>query len=302
MPRIFGNRFGNVSRADGYLDDKKSVYNRFDQYFSLRRFGWFSKVVASGGTEITTDTHKYHVFLSPGTLTVTTGGRVDYLVVGRGGDGGSIGNRSNGSGGGGGGVNVGSNYIINSPQSIVVASSPGQSSFGSISAGRGSNALVLPFSGQGGPSGSPNPYEGGTTSPSTNYRGGGGGGSGGSGGNATPTSGGTGGNGIAVPWASAPIISPAIPAPIQPSWIPAVGYLGYYGGGGGGSTLTPSPTGSSIPGGLGGGGSGAVYLSPPLSPITQSINGIEYTGGGAGGGGSPTKIGGSGIVIIRYAI
>lgn len=298
MPRIFGNRFGNVSQADGHLDDKKSVYNRFDQYFSTRRTGWFSKVVASGGTEITDGSYKYHVFLSPGTLTVTTGGRVDYLVVGNGGDGMIA---TPGGGGGGGGVSTGTNYQISSPQSVTVGGPTG-SVFGTITAGNGQSASSP--SGSGGASGTPNPRSGGTAV-SPLGQGGGGGGAGSAGSNATPTSGGPGGNGVAVPWASAPVISPAIPAPINPSWIPAVGTLGYYGGGGGGSGAVPTTpyVAAGGSGGLGGGGRGSTVDPSPFTTIEPNTDGVTYTGGGGGGGsGGGTGLGGTGIVIIRYAI
>jgi hypothetical protein len=289
MPKIFGNRFGTASQADGYLSDKKSVYNLFDQYFSSRRGGWFSKVTASGGTEITTDEHKYHVFLSPGTLTVTVGGRIDYMIVGGGGNGGvTPPSLSGAAAGGGGGVNVGYNYLVLTSQPIVVGSAVNGSSFAGLPASAGSPVVSASFlfPSIGGPSGSPNPFTGGFSTgpaPTNPTAGGGGGGAGGAaGGVPGPTVGGAGGIGKAVPWAAAPIISPAIPAPIQPLWIPAVGSVGYYGGGGGGYGSTTNGT-----GGAGGGGSGS--------------NGVTNTGGGGGGGGA-NRTGGSGIVIVRYRI
>lgn len=309
MPKIFGNRFGNVSQADGYLDDKKSVYNLFDQYFSTRRGGWFSKVTASGGTEITTDDYKYHVFLSPGTLTVTVGGRVDYLVVGSGGDGGSGSSYISG-GGGGGGVNSGTNYIINSPLPISVGVSPNvpgskTSSFGPLTATSGTDPFdFFFFTPTAGESGGPNPYSGGSSPPSV--RGAGGGGGAGQAGTPAPPSnlGGIGGNGKYINWISAPIIAPAIPSPVRSSWISAVAN-GYFGGGGGGVKEPTSPGNSGNSGGLGGGGSGAVYrFTPPNTDTLEidSTNGVDYTGGGGGGGGPESKLGASGIVIIRYRI
>lgn len=298
MPKIFGNRFGNVSQADGYLDDKKSVYNLFDQYFSTRRVGWFSKVTASGGTEITTDDYKYHVFLSPGTLTVTVGGRVDYLVVGNGGNGRGA---TPGGGGGAGGLRTGTNYSINSPQTVTVGGPTG-SAFGLLTASNGTSATSP--NGSGGDSGSPTTFPGGTGSPSGG--GGGGGGSSAAGANAVTVTGGKGGDGIAVPWANAPTISPAIPAPVQPTWIPAVGPLGYYAGGGGGSGRDPSPpyVAAGGAGGLGGGGRGSTVDPSPFTTIEPSTGGVTYTGSGGGGGsGAPGNIsGGTGIVIIRYRI
>ena len=93
-----------------------------------------------------------------------------------------------------------------------------------------------------------------------------------------------GGAGSPIPAFAAPLISPEIPGPAQPTWIPAVGPTGYYAGGGAGG----SPNGGQT-GGVGGGGG-------PGSP------GVNFTGGGAGGdpNGGAGSVGGSGIVIIRY--
>jgi len=67
-------------------------------------------ITGSGGGEITTPTHVYHVFTSPGTFTMTGAeGQVEYLVVGGGGHGGPGSNWPDqlGGGGGGGGVRQG---------------------------------------------------------------------------------------------------------------------------------------------------------------------------------------------------
>jgi len=108
-----------------------------------------------------------------------------------------------------------------------------------------------------------------------------GGSAGGNGGTGQP-----GGAGSPVPAFAAPLISPGIPGPAQPTWIPAVGPTGLYAGGGAGG----SPVGSQT-GGAGGGGG-------PASP------GVNFTGGGAGGaaGVGAGYAGGSGIVIIRYPV
>jgi hypothetical protein len=92
--------------------------------------------------------------------------------------------------------------------------------------------------------------------------GGSGGGSGGAGGGADSP-------GAAAPFSNfpGPVISPAIPAPVRPSWTPFVGPTGLFGQGG------PTPGAIDFTG-TGGG------ISPP-SP-------------------APTRTGASGIVIIRY--
>jgi hypothetical protein len=66
-------------------------------------------IEASGGTESETPTHKYHVFGSPGTFTMTgQQGQIEYLVIGGGGGGGAGGQwMSLGGGGGAGGLRTG---------------------------------------------------------------------------------------------------------------------------------------------------------------------------------------------------
>jgi len=101
-----------------------------------------------------------------------------------------------------------------------------------------------------------------------------------------------GGDGGPISQFPAPLIAPAIPAPVQPFWTPAVGPTGLFaGGGGGGRAPGPSP-GSFSPGGLGGGGNGGKF------PGNTGGAGVDFTGSGGGGGygGAP---GGNGIVIVR---
>ena len=105
----------------------------------------------------------------------------------------------------------------------------------------------------------------------------------------------SGGSGQAFPAFPAPVLAPAIPAPVRPSWTPAVGPTGLFGGGGGGAGNTPGP----YAGGPGGGGAGTSAEGAPGTP------GVNYTGGGGGAvysAGSPTTAGdgGDGICIIRY--
>jgi hypothetical protein len=66
-----------------------------------------ASVEASGGSEITTPTHKYHVFASPGTLTLTNSGEIEYLVIAGGGAGGRGTSGRSGGGGGAGGIRNG---------------------------------------------------------------------------------------------------------------------------------------------------------------------------------------------------
>jgi hypothetical protein len=136
-------------------------------------------------------------------------------------------------------------------------------------------------------------------------KGAGGGGAGSAGSPAAGQAGnGPGGAGQPFPAFAAPLISPEIPVPVQPLWIPAVGPTGLYGGGGGGGGRNETDPNGGI-GGPGGGGNG--------SPSPVNINGcgtpgIKYTGGGGGSGSYtgcgnvPAASGGDGIVIIRYQI
>src|SRR5471032_1797665 len=72
-----------------------------------------SPVVASGGTETTTNGFKMHTFTSSGTLSVSSGGPVEVLVVG----GGGAGCRG---GGGAGGVRYVAATNVTSGSSITV--------------------------------------------------------------------------------------------------------------------------------------------------------------------------------------
>lgn len=251
-----------------------------------------NNVVATGGTESTYTsggvTYKVHQFTTVGTsqFTVTTGGAVDYLVVGGGGGGGNCNGGSFwGTGGGGaGGMITGSATLTTQNYTIIIGnggasnSNGGNSSFGSIATavggGAGGNASGLinrigAVGGSGGGGGGYSSAGGAGTSgqgnnggiaPSGDY-GGGGGGAGFAGGIVSLRYGGDG---------------------LQ-SMITGVNTY-YAGGGGGGYGVGGN-------GGLGGGG----------AANQAGTNGL---GGGGGGGdfGSAGKSGGSGIVVIRYPI
>ena len=99
----------------------------------------------------------------------------------------------------------------------------------------------------------------------------------------------------------APVLAPAIPAPVRSDWTTAVGPTGLFGGGGS-STYSNSYGPGSTARSPGGGGGG--YWNATPDPIA---NGVANTGGGGGSRGpSPVSIpsgaGGSGILIIRYAL
>ena len=103
----------------------------------------FDQVIATGGTVTTIGEYRYHTFTSSGTLSVSDGGAVDYLVVA--GGGGVL--NGNGGGGGAGGMLNGSQILSSGSYSITVgsagsASNGGNSVFNgitSVGGGKGSN-------------------------------------------------------------------------------------------------------------------------------------------------------------------
>ena len=112
---------------------------------------------------------------------------------------------------------------------------------------------------------------------------GGGGGGAGGGGGPSHTDGRPGGVGQPFSNFPAPVIEPAIPAPVRPAWTPTVGPTGIFAGGGTGAKGPSTRT-------AGGGGGGE-----------SNLNAIQFTGGGGGGNNGGTGgNGGKGIVLIRY--
>ena len=116
---------------------------------------------------------------------------------------------------------------------------------------------------------------------------GGGGGGAGAAGSAYPDS--SGGDGRPFSNFPAPVLAPAIPAPVRPTWSPAVGPTGLFGGGGAAYNAS-----SSVPDAPGGGG-GYYYPTP-----AGDHNGVDYTGGGGAGPNPGPGAGGHGIVIVYY--
>ena len=266
-------------------------------------------VVATGGTATTSGAYEIRTFTSSGTLTVSDGGSLDYLVVGGGGGGGG---QSGGGGGGGefrtgsfsvapdeiftvtrgagGGVN-GNDRGSNGGTSSLISGSNSVSAFG----GGGGGAIQNDGRGNGGsgtgsaggngwkefpafPSGVAGGNGGSGGAIGGNDRGGGGGG--GAGGNGTNgVSGNVGGNG-GIGNLSAISGTPT-----------------YYAGGGGGATANNTILAGGGQGGLGGGGKGGFGWD---SSTFYATAGAPNTGGGGGGADDGPGIGGSGIVIVRY--
>lgn len=264
--------------------------------------GGVATLAASGGTEVTSGGYKYHTFTSSGTLTVSTAGVCEVLAVGGGGGGHQNDLYNAGGGGAGGLVNFTNLYLTatshtitigaggtGAPNAAVISPSGSESLIGSIvtavgGGGGGANANADEFGGKGGSGGGSSAARAGAPGVSGQGNDGGGGSGGGGGGGAGAagvgtSSGGHGGVGLDFStWATAT----------------STGDSGYYAGGGGGGD-TGGPTLGN--GGTGGGGNAA--------SATTGGAGSANTGGGGGAGvntGSAGGNGGSGIVIVRYAV
>jgi len=284
---------------------------------------------ATGGDTIMTDgTYWYHTFLSSGTFTPQKSLTCDYLVVAGGGGGGSQSIASyGGSGGGGAGglrstvTATGGGGSLESALSLasgtgytVTVGAGGAAGTGTNRGTNGSNSVFSTITstgggggasqgnneglsgGSGGGGGAAGAAAGGTGTANQGYAGGqagsggysgaGGGGAGAVGNRPTGIStygnGGAGGAGVAVSITGSSVT--------------------YAGGGGGGAYREGVRTEVGGAGGAGGGGAGAV--------ANDAVAGTANTGGGGGGAGGITATGvvkvaaagGSGLVIVRYAV
>lgn len=266
---------------------------------------------ATGGDNVYSDgTYWYHTFLSSGVFTPLQNLTVDYLVVAGGGAGGnSFGYNEGGGGGGAGGfrTSIGASTLSLTAQNYTVTVGAGgagrtgyndglkgsDSVFSTITAtgggggGRGGDGNSGGSGGGGGGGDGTQRFGGAGNTPSTspsqgfnggngsiNGGGGGGGGAGAVGGNAPTGQGGNGGSGASSSLSGTSIV---------------------YAGGGGGAYYT----GSQGSGGSSIGGAGS----------NSSAGGAGATNTGSGGGGYANNTtnrasgsGGSGIVIVRYAV
>jgi type II secretory pathway pseudopilin PulG len=266
--------------------------------------------LATGGVIDTTSApgYKIHTFTTSGAFVATRNCNVEVLVVAGGGAGG-LSNAGNGGGGGAGGLRYNSSFPVSQNSYTVTvgngglasgASNGGDSVFSTLTAiGGGRGGSYESQDAQDGGSGGGRPqcgtrvitgrkglgtlgqgYDGGGNYTFGTYGGGGGGGSSQVGapqygGAPNNPEGGYGGNGTAYSISGASV---------------------YYAGGGAGSSHGIATQG--VPqGGLGGGGNGHYGA-------IGGQDGLNGTGGGGGGGGeySTNGAGGSGIVIVRYAI
>jgi hypothetical protein len=284
---------------------------------------------ASGGSIIQTDgTYWYHAFLASGTFTPATALSCDVLVVAGGGGGGAAQAGGGGAGGvlafasqltsataqtitvGGGGAGAGQGTYnngvsgTNSQFAALTASVGGgygtgagtSGAAGTGGSGGGAAGNTFPTrAGGSGTSGQGNAGGNGVQDGSSNstVRGGGGGGAGSAGANATYTQSGAGGSGTnsVTNWGALSTVLTTT----------GLGVSGYIAGGGGGGGNNSGAVGA---GGSGGGtaGTSATANCIAATPNTGSGGGgggnIPGSGGATGAGGN----GGSGIVIIRYAV
>lgn len=279
------------------------------------------QALPTGGTITTAGGYRYHTFTSSGNFVVPSGftSTAEYLLVAGGGSH-RAGQHATGAGGGGAGGAIDSTVSLSAQTySIVIgaggagASGAGNGSsgdnstaFGQTAIGGGRGAGYSGYIASNGGSGGGGGYDGSNQGAGTvgqgyaggsgvggeNRGGGGGGGAGGVGGNATAAGSATvaGNGGVGINWKS----------------------LGTYYAGGGGGGVAPWTEGGKTAGtgGLGGGGNGARSSS---QVYTAGSPGAANTGGGAGGAsvngpsnGSGDNLaaanGGSGIVIVRYAL
>ena len=280
---------------------------------------------ASGGDVITTDgSYWYHAFKYSGSFTPLKNLTADVLVIAGGGGGGGMQTGGGGGGGGAGGVCAQSARAITTGNYSVTigaagaggimdqGTNGGNSIFDTITAiGGGGGGIYSDPTAKGGKSGGSGGGGGGYQTSSSilggsatqgnsggatgygfaggngvlnNSSTGGGGGSSAVGANGTGSAAGNGGAGKNTwsSWASAT----------------STGVSGYYAGGGGGSVRADLvPTAGT--GGAGGGGNGGANAN--------GSNAIANTGSGGGGGGNAGTNtiggnGGSGIIIVRYAV
>lgn len=286
-------------------------YTIFDLYGVTKYTETGTGSKATGGTVTTAGGYTYHTFFSSGMFTPTTAitGAEVLVVAGGGGTGDSI----TGGGGAGGLVyassqsyssGVGYSAVVGAggarnTVSNTVCSNGTNSSFasGTVAIGGGGAGSLNQngaAGGSGGGGGASNGTGGAATSGQGNVGGGtgaayggGGGGAGVAGGTSVGSVGGSGGNGLSTysAWGSAT----ATGQKIGPTY--------WYAGGGGGCAWNGvSSTNFGGSPGSGGGGMGGDGSAGTIAPT----NGLPFTGGGAGGSNSTGKIGGSGIVIVRY--
>ena len=271
---------------------------------------------ASGGDIIETDgTYWYHAFISSGSFTPRKALSCDVLVVAGGGGGGTTnGNQEGGGGGGAGGVLGFASQALAANTAITATVGAGgaaqtngnNSLFGALTtvigggAGANNSGSTPANGGSGGGSGGGySTYGTGTSGQGNNggiatgsQHGSGGGGAGGAGG--TGATAGAGGASVNTYTGFG-----SLTTALSTLGLGVSGYLAGGGGGGGAYTGTIYPGGSTGGTATGGGGAGGNGNSGAGNNATPNTGG---GGGGASGYGATGGAGGSGLIILRYAI
>jgi hypothetical protein len=285
---------------------KPSVSENLAQYSSVSLYGVAKQGVnpvagpkASGGDIITNDgTYWIHQFLNSGTFTPSQTLSTEYLVIAGGGGSGV----NAGGGGGAGGYLTASSFSVTAQSYAITigAGGAGAEFTPEVKGLQGSSSVFSSITAAGGGGGGiGNPNVGGNNN----------GGSGGSGGGASSYNTLLGTGGTATPSGQGFAGGNATAA--------ASNFTSAGGGGSGGAAANSTASSSSTVGGIGtsssitgtavtraSGGSGYYQTSKSAGGGgAGQENGEVNTGGGAGGKGSGSGMkGGSGIVIIRYAI
>jgi len=252
----------------------------------------------------------YKTFTASGTLTVTTAGFADVIVLG-GGAGGSTNSTTAGGGGGAGGALVITNAYLEVGTLTVTVGAGGATGENTVNSLPGNTSRLGSYYGVGG-----GPAGGRTGTTRNGFPGGSGGGGGGSdagastggagtagqgnnGGTGASSGAGGGGGGASAVGANAASNvggnggagSTTTIAGTTPSGAYVAGSYAFGGGGGGGGNGSTAGT-----GGSGGGGAGATGAATATA-------GTANTGGGGGGADAGVgNSGGSGIVIVRVAV
>ena len=310
------------AKSDGRIysmDEGGTEYGPFDAAGP----GGGTPAVVSGGTETDDGTHQWNAFTSNGTLTVSSGGLADVLIVGAGGGGGGY---FSGGGGGAGDVILLKQITLEAGSYSVTIGAGGAGATGTTAGAsdhtqHGSPGAPSKFgsiAAAGGGPGMPeiNAYLGNVNAGASYFGGGSAGGGGGrnaipggfviGGGNTggasrtgntagTGAGGGGGGAGTAGAQGTTGNVGGAGGDGVTVTEFSAFGASGVFGGGGGGGGVTTGGAGGSGGGGHGGG----------TSANTGITAGTANTGGGGGGSGNTSttgavgQAGGSGVVIVR---
>jgi len=264
---------------------------------------------ATGGDIIETDgTYWYHAFLSSGTFTPQKGISCDVLTIA----GGAGGGWYAGGGGGAGGLLYSTAVSASSPVTVTVgAGGASRTTSGTGNAGSNSVFSALTATGGGGGGGNGNGATGGSGGGASGlgtYTGGSAtSGQGFAGGTATGTPAGAGGSGgggagaVGGNGTGSPNETPGAGGAgtnTYSSWLSVIGLgvSGFIAGGGGGAGGSLGQSGAA---GSGGGGAGGQGTS------VDGVSGTANTGSGGGGAwftGRTSGAGGSGLVVVRYAV